>query len=154
LVKVTVCTGLVVPTACALKASDGGEKVTGSAAIPEMGRICVFTAALSVKVTEPEMFPASVGVKLTATLQLAPAASVPPQGVLVVARAYWPLATTPVILTAVPLEFVTMTEWAGLVVLITVEGMLTVRTENVRGPADPPEPVPERLTTCGLKIPL
>lgn len=59
-----------------------------------------------------------------------------------------------VILTDVPVEFVTMTERAGLVVLITVAGISRVLSENVRGPAGPPEPDPERLTTCGLKIPL
>jgi hypothetical protein len=59
-----------------------------------------------------------------------------------------------VILTAVPLEFVTMTECAALVVLITVAGISRVLSENVRGPAAPPVPVPERLTTCGLNMPL
>jgi hypothetical protein len=39
LVKVTACAGLVVPTDCALKVSDGGEKLTGRTAIPEIGRI-------------------------------------------------------------------------------------------------------------------
>jgi hypothetical protein len=60
----------------------------------------------------------------------------------------------PLILTAVALEFVTVTEWAGLVALITVAGISRVLSENVRGPADPPVPVPERLTTCGLNMPL
>jgi hypothetical protein len=86
LVKVTTCAGLVVPTPCGLKVSERGDKVMGKTASPEMGRTCVPTDALSVKVIDPLMLPGRVGLNLTATVHLAPGASAPPQGVLAVAK--------------------------------------------------------------------
>jgi hypothetical protein len=86
LVKVTTCAGLVVPTDCGLKVSEAGDKVTGKTAIPEMGRTCVLTDALSVKVIDPLMFPGRVGLNLTATVHFALGSNAPPQGVLAVAK--------------------------------------------------------------------
>src|SRR5271165_3162343 len=100
------------------------------------------------------MFPGRVGVNLTATVQLAAGASIPPQGVLVVAMEYSPLGTMLEILTLALLEFVTMADRAVLVVPTTVEGTLSNFTENDRGAVAPPDPVPDRLTTCGLEAPL
>jgi hypothetical protein len=79
--SVTVCALLHVPTACAGKVKEAGERLSTGAATPVPVRLTVWVAglALSVIVKVPVSEPATVGVKVTLRVQLAPAATVAPQ---------------------------------------------------------------------------
>jgi hypothetical protein len=79
--SVTVCALLLVPTCCAGKVKEVGERLTTSVATPVPVRLTVWVAglALSVIVKVPLLDPAAVGVKVTLRVQLAPAATVAPQ---------------------------------------------------------------------------
>jgi hypothetical protein len=69
-----------VPTFCAGKVKEAGERVT-TGAVPVPVRLMVWVAglALSVMVTDPVLVPAAVGLKVTLRVQLAPAATLEPQ---------------------------------------------------------------------------
>ena len=69
------------PTACAGKVKEAGERLTTGAATPVPVRLTVWVAglALSVMVTAPVLVPAAVGLKVTLRVQLAPAATLEPQ---------------------------------------------------------------------------
>jgi hypothetical protein len=69
-----------VPTFCAGKVKEAGERVT-TGAVPVPVRLMVWVAglALSVMVTAPVLVPAAVGLKVTLRVQLAPAATLEPQ---------------------------------------------------------------------------
>jgi hypothetical protein len=74
--SVTVCALLHVPTACAGKVKEAGERLSTGAAtpVPVSLTVCVAGLALSVIVKVPLLEPAAVGVKVTLRVQLAPAA--------------------------------------------------------------------------------
>jgi hypothetical protein len=82
-VRVTTCTELVEPIAWAAKFRLVGESVaaaaTGTIPIPLRATSCGDPLVLSMTVTFPVREPAAVGVKATAIVQLAPAATVVPQ---------------------------------------------------------------------------
>jgi len=86
-----------VPTACAGKVKEVGERLTVDAATPVPVRLTVWVAglALSVMVTAPLLVPVAVGLKVTLRVQLALAARLVPQ-VLVWEKS--PLTVTLVIL--------------------------------------------------------
>jgi hypothetical protein len=69
-----------VPTACAGKVKEVGERLT-TGAVPVPVRLTVWVAglALSAMVIEPLREPVAVGVKITLRVQLALAASLEPQ---------------------------------------------------------------------------
>jgi hypothetical protein len=69
-----------VPTFCAGKVKEAGERLT-TGAVPVPVRLMVWVAglALSVMVTAPVLVPAAVGLKVTLRVQLAPAATLEPQ---------------------------------------------------------------------------
>ena len=69
------------PTSCAGKVNEAGERLTICVATPVPVRltVCVAGLALSVMVTTPVSAPTTVGVKVTLRVQLAPAATVGPQ---------------------------------------------------------------------------
>ena len=69
------------PTCCAGKVKEVGERLTVGAATPVPVRltVCVAGLALSVMVTAPVRVPAAVGLKVTLRVQLAPAATLEPQ---------------------------------------------------------------------------
>ena len=79
--SVTVCALLHVPTACAGKVREAGERLITGVATPVPVRLTVWVAglALSVIVKVPVSEPATVGAKVTLRVQLAPAATVAPQ---------------------------------------------------------------------------
>jgi hypothetical protein len=72
---------LLVPTGCAGKVKEVGERLTSGVAMPVPVRVtvCVAGLALSVMVKEPLREPLAVGVKVTLRLQLALAARLEPQ---------------------------------------------------------------------------
>jgi hypothetical protein len=72
---------LVVPTACAGKVNEAGERLTTAvvAPVPVRLTVCVAGLALSVMVTAPALVPVAVGLKVTLRVQLAPAATLEPQ---------------------------------------------------------------------------
>jgi hypothetical protein len=70
-----------VPTSCAGKVKEVGERLTSGVATPVPVRLtdCVTGLALSVMVKEPLREPLAVGVKVTLRAQLALAARLEPQ---------------------------------------------------------------------------
>jgi len=88
-----------VPTGCAGKVKEAGERLTSGVATPVPVRltVCVAGLALSVMVNEPLLEPLAVGVKVTLRVQLALAARLEPQ-VLVWEKS--PLAVMLVMLSA------------------------------------------------------
>ena len=72
---------LVVPTCCAAKVKEAGERLTTAADAPVPVRltVCVAGLALSVMVTAPVLVPVAVGLKVTLMVQLALAATLAPQ---------------------------------------------------------------------------
>lgn len=82
LVRVTVCAALVLPTFCEVKVSVVGLGDTpGAKPVPLRAADCTTTPLLTT-VTSPVRAPLAVGVKLTLTVQVAPAAKVHPQVVV------------------------------------------------------------------------
>ena len=69
------------PTACAGKVKEAGERLTTGAATPVPVRLTVWVAglALSVMVKAPVLVPVAVGLKVTLSVQLALAARLEPQ---------------------------------------------------------------------------
>ena len=69
------------PTACAEKVKEAGERLTVGALTPVPVRLTVWVAglALSAMVTAPVLVPVAVGLKVTLRVQLAPAATLAPQ---------------------------------------------------------------------------
>ena len=69
------------PTACAGKVNEVGERLTTGQSTPVPVRLTVWVAglALSVMVTAPVLVPVAVGLKVTLRVQLALAATLEPQ---------------------------------------------------------------------------
>jgi hypothetical protein len=69
--SVTLCALLLVPSFCAGKVKEVGERVT-TGAVPVPVRLTVWAVglALSVMVTTPVLVPAAVGLKVTLSVQL------------------------------------------------------------------------------------
>jgi hypothetical protein len=85
LVSVTVTAALVVPTVTVPRFSALADSVTGELEVlpvPLRLTVCGLFPALSVKVNVPVAAPVAVGVNVTPTLQLAPAATLVPQVLL------------------------------------------------------------------------
>ena len=80
LVSVTVCERLTVPTATLPKVSDGGESfrtmLPVPLPVPLSPSLCGLPGALSAVVTALDFAPGEVGVKITLSVQEAPAAKV------------------------------------------------------------------------------
>jgi hypothetical protein len=72
---------LAVPTSCAGKVNEAGERRTTAAVapVPVKLTVCVAGLALSVMVTAPVLVPVAVGLKVTLRVQLALAATLEPQ---------------------------------------------------------------------------
>jgi hypothetical protein len=70
-----------VPSSCAEKVKEAGERLTVGAAAPVPVRltVCVAGLALSVIVNVPLLEPVAVGLKVTLRVQLALVATVAPQ---------------------------------------------------------------------------
>src|SRR4051812_48323018 len=90
LVSVTSCAGLVDPVFCDPNARLDADSVTtgavgGVVPLPLRATLCGLPAAVSVKLSDAVRVPAAVGLKATATLQLALTASGPVQPSAVIA---------------------------------------------------------------------
>lgn len=141
-VSVTVWGELMLPTATAPKFKPLGETVAGTPPLPVRTVTCGLPAALSVAVKVPSTEPPVVGVNVTPTVQLAPAARLAPQVLLAIAKPA--LAVMPAMLTDALPPFVRV---AVLAALVAPTG--TVPKSNSLGDQlTGPEPVPERLTVC------
>jgi hypothetical protein len=85
LVRVTVIGAAVAPTVTAPKFRVLAERVTGEMVLPPFPlrlTVCGLLAALSVNVSVPVVAPVAVGVNVTPTEQLAPAATLVPHVLL------------------------------------------------------------------------
>ncbi len=94
LVRVTVTAALVLPTATVPKFNELADRVTGELEllpVPLRLTVCGLFPALSVKVSVPVAAPVAVGVNVTPTLQVAPAATLVPQVLLAIPKG--PLTT-------------------------------------------------------------
>jgi hypothetical protein len=80
LVSVTVCEALMAPTATLPKLSDAGESfnmmLPAPLPVPLSGNLCGLPGALSKMVTLLDFVPGEVGVKVTLSVQEAPAVKV------------------------------------------------------------------------------
>ena len=65
------------PTATVPKLSDVVDSVTGAFPVPERSAVCGLVGPSSVNVRVPVVVPAAVGEKVTPTVQLVPAATLP-----------------------------------------------------------------------------
>ena len=103
-------------------------------------------------VIAPVRVPAAVGVNFTLIAQCLPAASVAPQ---VVVSEKSPLATMLVMLSVAVPEFVSVIDFAKLVVLSARLGKVRLVGDKLTAGAVPDDaPVPVRLTVCGLPLAL
>jgi hypothetical protein len=87
LVSVTVTAGLVLPTGTVPRFNELADSVTGEVEllpVPLRLTVCGLFPALSVNVNVPAAAPVAVGVNVTATVQLAPAATLVPQELLAI----------------------------------------------------------------------
>jgi CRISPR-associated Cas5-like protein len=75
---------LVVPTACFAYVALTGVSRACTLPVPDRATVCGLVGALSVNVRLPVRVPRAVGVKVTFTMQFFPAASVLPQGLVLV----------------------------------------------------------------------
>ena len=132
LVRVTVFAGLVVPTATEPKSKLVGESFA-VVPIPLSVTFCGLPVALSVTDSVPVRFPICVGLKVTLTVQLAPAASELPQ-VWVCAKspALVPVIAMEVIVNLVVPTLVRVTVFAGLVVPTATEPKFKLVGERLR----------------------
>ncbi len=157
LVSVRVWAVLVVATACAAKVSEVGVNEIGRAEVPFTSRTCCPTAALSLTTTAPLMVPLdpNAGAKVTLIVQLAPAARF-----RLVAHGVVPLPAAPnsalvpseFKVTALAPVFFTVTDFPALVVPTAWAVKVRVAGVNDNGGVLPPEPVPDRPTTCRLNV--
>ena len=136
------------------KVSDVGAKVRGSAAVPLTSMSCSLTGAVSFRMMAPLIVPVAPrgGAKVIESLQVAPAARFMPavQGVVaarVAAKSV--VAANALRVSAVALEFLTVTVLVALVVPTACAGKVSVVGLNVRGAGAPPLPVPESGMSCG-----
>ncbi len=78
--SVTLCALLLVPTFCAGKVKEVGERLTtGAVPVPVRLMVWVVGLALSVMVTAPVRVPTAVGLKVTLKVQLPPTTTLEPQ---------------------------------------------------------------------------
>src|SRR5437870_2128207 len=101
------------------------------------------------------MTPLMLGLKLTAIVHFAPAASEPPQGVAPLpAAAKLPLAAILEMLRLNAVLLVTVMVLLALFVPISWFIKVKLVGEKVSGEEGPPEPFPDNATSCGLKLEL
>jgi hypothetical protein len=114
LVSEMVFAAEVVPTVTVPNASVAGLIVRGRLPVPLRLIVCGESGALSLIASEPVSAPFTEGVKVTFTLQVAPAARLEPH--VLVAIAKLPVAAIEVILTDAELVFLNVTALEALVV--------------------------------------
>lgn len=146
---VIILAALVSPTAVEVKASEVGVTVTvtvpAEAPVPVRLTDCGEFVAWSVIEIEPVRVPVVVGVNVTISVQLPPAASDVEQ--LFVCAKSPVAAPMESVVDSVPVFF-TVTDWLELVVPTVCEGNVKLDGVGVTMTV-PPVPVPDRITVCG-----
>ena len=150
LVMVSVCAALVLPTTVEAKVRLVGAIVTGRTPVPLRLATCGESLPVSETTTAPETAAAAEGVKVTLMVQLAPAASAPPQGVPPLPTAAKFPAVESVSVTELALEFFTVTVFAALVVPMACFAKVSDAGVNLSGSVEPPVPLPVSFTSSGL----
>jgi hypothetical protein len=155
LVTVTICAGLVVFTGCEAKVSVAAESVTaGSAApVPVSRTIWGLLGALSVRVSEPTLCPAAVGVNVTPIVQFEGGDvgwSATVQELLATAKL--PLAATAETVRAAVPVFDTVRS-RGALATPTFWVVLKARLEDDRVTIGAAPAVPVKSTTCASCAP-
>jgi hypothetical protein len=137
---------LVVPTVTVPKFSDVGER---EIAVPTPLKATVWVAGLasSAKVKLPVRVPMALGVSVTLTVQLAPAATVLPQVFALMAKS--PLMPILLMLSVAVPVFVSFTTFAGLVVPKTLLANVSFTTERV---TTGPPPLPPQVGNLKLAM--
>ena len=154
LVSVTVCALVVAPTTMFPKERLPGFRVTagtgGVTPVPESVALSGLLDALVRKVKDAVLAPSAVGVKVTLTMQLLPAARLAPHGLLEMAKspAFAPVSEIFVIVTADGPVFVNVTVLALLVIPSPVLG--NVKLVGLRLTANAGTPVPVSAALLGL----
>src|ERR1019366_7284922 len=120
LVRVNTFAVLVVPTFCAGYVALAGANVAGGMPVPDSGTVCGLFVALSVIVRFPVRSPSWVGVKVTLITQFFPAASVLPQGFVLVVCAKSPLVAMLLMFSVAVPVLLSVTLFAGVVTPTTV----------------------------------
>lgn len=156
LVRVTFWAALVVPTVCAVNVSDAGAKESGGAAVPFASRICWPIEAVSLRTTAPLMLPLApkAGEKVTLSVQLLPALRMrlAAHGLVPLpVAAKSPLDAIELRVSALALTFLTVTVLPVLAVPTACVANARLAGVKVRGAIFPPDPVPDSVTSCGLK---
>jgi hypothetical protein len=134
--------GLVAPATTELKFSELGENVTGNDPVPLRFTTCGLVRAESVNVSTPVADPSVVGMKVTLTVHVPPAATLVTQVFVEIANG--PLAVTPLRLSAAFSWLVNVTVLAELVSFTAMFPKLRLVGEKLTGLL----PLPERLTVC------
>lgn len=145
LVIVTLNVALVLPTVTGPKFNAVGDTARATP-VPVRLAVCGLPGALSVMDSVPVRVPPCVGLKLTFTMQLAPAPSELPQAVFggAATRAKSPLTAMLVIETALPPVFLTVTVFAPLVAPTWI--FENIKEVGVKVMVPPPLAVTVRLT--------
>ncbi len=136
LASVNTFAGLVVPTVRARYVALAGVNVAATMPVPVSGTICGLPGALSAIVTSPVSAPSCVGLKTTLMMHVFPAASVLPQGLVLVSRANSPLGAMLAMFSVEPPVFLSVTFFAELVVFSTT--LPNARDAGVKVTAGPP----------------
>ena len=130
------------PTTTVPKLKELAESVTGTLPVPLRLTVCGLVKASSVKVRAPVKLPLVVGVNVTPTLQLPPAATLDPQVFDAMAK---PALTAMLAKFSCTLSrFVTVTVLAVLVLPTAHVPKLRLVEDKLTGLV----PFPERLTVC------
>ena len=139
-VTVTVLAALVDPTATVPKLNDDGEMEAGAVPVPLRVTVCGLVRELSVNESVPDAAPMDVGLNLTPTAQLAPAAIPVPQVELDIANG--PVIPMLLKVRGVLSRLVNVTVLAELALPTITELKLKLLVESVTGDV----PLPLRLT--------
>jgi hypothetical protein len=118
--SVNTFAGLVVPTVWDAYFALAGVNVAGGMPLPDSGTICGLFEALSVIVMFPVLVPSWVGVKVAEILQLAPTATVLPQGFVLGFSAKSPLIVMLLMFSVKFPVLVSVTVFAALVTPTTL----------------------------------
>lgn len=156
--SVTTLATLVDPTFVLGNVTFAGVSVTvGGGTVPLRVTDCGDPAALSATFNVPARVPPASGLKLTEIVQLAPAASVAPQVVVLVnEEESVPLIVIPPLWmsSVAPPVFFSVTNLAVLVDPIFVPGNFRLTGVSETTGTAPPVPVPVRVTDCGDPVAL
>lgn len=141
-VSVTVLAELVASTTTEPKFKLLEDTVTGNDPVPLRFTTCGLVRAESVNVSTPVADPSAVGMKVTLTVHVLPAATLVTQVFAAIANG--PLAVTPLRLSAAFSRLVNVTVLAALISFTAMFPKLRLVEDKLTGLL----PLPERLTVC------